>query len=136
VSGAPAATQLHSLAPMAAPMNNMVSHISNPAAEIDPKNVATVQLGDNKFSFDRTTVDDPPAKHFSEDIEGLFEQWNNLSLLIVNGHGIPIKYWPKFYQAKKGFKSGAWKAIRVEWGNWKVIPFVVFNLLFAYSLAF
>jgi len=69
VSCVPAATQLHAPAPMAALTNNVVSHISNPAAEIDPKNVATVQLGDNKFSFDRTTVDDPPAKHFSEDIE-------------------------------------------------------------------
>jgi len=124
------ATQLHAPAPMVL-TNNVISCISNqitlPAAAIDPKNMVIVQLGDSEFSFDQTMVDDPPAKHFSEDIEGLFEQWNNSSLLIVNGHRIPIKYWPEFYQAKKGFKSGAWKAIRVEWGNWKVILFIVFN---------
>jgi hypothetical protein len=134
MSCAPPVTQLQLHAPAPTVLtNNMISHISNqvalPAAAIDPKNVVTVQLGDRKFSFDRTMVDDPPAKHFSEDIEGLFEHWNNSSLLVVNGHGIPIKYWPEFYQAKKGFKSGAWKAIRVEWGNWKVSLFVVSNLL-------
>jgi hypothetical protein len=36
-----------------------------------------------------TTV---PAKDFSEDINGLFEQWNNSDLLVVDGHSIPIKY--------------------------------------------
>ena len=92
-----------------------------PASAIDPEKVVTVMLGDEEFAFDRTTVNDPPAKHFSEDIDGLFEQWNNSDLLVVNGRSIPIKYWPQFYQAKKGIKSGAWKAIRVEWGNWKVL---------------
>jgi hypothetical protein len=102
--------------------NVPVLPISNPAMlseAIDPKKLATVKLGDEEFAFDRTKVADPPAKHFSEDINGLFEQWHSSNLLVVNGHGIPIKYWPHFYQAKRGFKLGVWKAIRVEWGNWK-----------------
>jgi hypothetical protein len=94
------------------------------AAAIDPKNLAVVKLGDEEFACDRTQISDPPAKHFSNNISGLFQQWHQSEYLVVNGRGIPIKYWPEFYQAKKGFKSGAWKAIRVEWGNWKVSVYV------------
>jgi len=94
-----------------------------PVASINPERLATVQLGNEEFIVDRTLVPDPPAKHFSSNIPGLFEEWHQSNSLVVNGHGIPIKYWPEFYQAKKGFKSGAWKAIRVEWGNWKVSHF-------------
>jgi hypothetical protein len=116
-------TELH--APVLATISTVPisSHIALPvpASAIDPEKVVTVMLGDEGFAFDQTTVNDPPAKHFSEDIDGLFEQWNNSDLLVVNGRSIPIKNWPQFYQAKKGIKSGAWKAIRVEWGNWKVL---------------
>jgi len=104
------------------PVSCISSRVTQPATAINLKNVATVKLGNDEFMFDRTAVADPPAKHFSDDIDGLFEHWNGSDLLVVNGRGIPIKYWPQFYQAKKGFKSGAWKAIRVEWGNWKVSP--------------
>jgi len=124
-SRTPAESQSHVPASAAIPnlpVSCISGHVTLPAAAIDSKDVATVKLGDEEFVFDRTTVADPPAKHFSDDIDGLFEQWNNSNLLVVNGRGIPIKYWPQFYQAKKGFKSGAWKAIRVEWGNWKVSP--------------
>jgi len=115
-------TKLHAHVPAAISTVPISTHIAQPVpAPIDPEKVATVMLGDEEFAFDRTAVDDPPAKHFSEDIDGLFKQWNDSNLLVVNGRGIPIKYWPQFYQAKKGIKSGAWKAIRVEWGNWKVM---------------
>jgi hypothetical protein len=83
--------------------------------------LAVVKLGGEDFAIDRTSVPDPPAMHFSNDISGLFQHWNSSDCLVVNGRGIPIKYWPEFYQAKRGFKAGAWKAIRVEWGNWKVM---------------
>lgn len=111
--------QLMSLhVPTAAPGSDHLFTL--PTASINPERLAIVKLGDEKFSVDRSQIPDPPAKHFSNDLAGLFEQWHCSNSLVVNGRGIPIKYWPEFYQAKKGFKSGAWKAIRVEWGNWKV----------------
>jgi len=103
------------------PISNITNQsITLPAAAIDPKHLAVVKLGDEEFACDRTQVNDPPARHFSDNISGLFEHWHCSDYLVVNGRGIPIKYWPEFYKAKKGFKAGAWKAIRVEWGNWKV----------------
>jgi hypothetical protein len=96
------------------------TRLTLPAVAIDPKNLAIVKLGEEEFACDRTTVPDPPARHFSNNISGLFEHWHCSDHLIVNGRGIPLKYWPEFYRAKKGFKAGAWKAICVEWGNWKV----------------
>jgi hypothetical protein len=103
------------------PVSNLTNQsITLPAAAIDPKHLAIVKLGDEEFACDRTQVNDPPARHFSDNISGLFEHWHHSDYLVVNGRGIPIKYWPEFYKAKKGFKAGAWKAICVEWGNWKV----------------
>ena len=101
------------------PISN-IANITLPAAAIDPKHLAIVKLGDEEFACDRTQINDPPARHFSDNISGLFEHWHCSDYLVVNGRGIPIKYWPEFYKAKKGFKAGTWKAIRVEWGNWKV----------------
>lgn len=106
-----------SIANISCPSDQTVTLV---AAEINPKNLAIIKLGDEEFACDRTQISDPPAKHFSNNISELFQQWHQSEYLVVNGRGIPIKYWPEFYQAKKGFKSGAWKAIRVEWGNWKV----------------
>jgi hypothetical protein len=60
-------------------------------------------------------------------VESMGSPWKPVGDCKVQG--IPIKYWPELYQAKKGFKSGAWKAIRVKWGNWKVILSIFFNLL-------
>ena len=103
------------------PVSNVTNQsIMLPAAAIDPKHLVIVKLGDEEFACDHTQVNDPPMRHFSNNISGLFEHWHCSDYLVVNGRGIPIKYWPEFYKAKKGFKAGAWKAIRVEWGNWKV----------------
>jgi hypothetical protein len=120
-----ALTATDSRIPMVTAAGSPISNIANrgitlPAAAIDPKHLAIVKLGDEEFICDRTQVNDPPARHFSDNISGLFEHWHHSDYLVVNGRGIPIKYWPEFYKAKKGFKAGTWKAIRVEWGNWKV----------------
>ena len=79
------------------------TRLTLPAVAIDPKNLALVKLGEEEFACDRTTVPDPPARHFSNNISGLFEHWHCSDHLIVNGRGIPLKYWPEFYRAKKGF---------------------------------
>ncbi|KAH7907201.1 hypothetical protein BJ138DRAFT_987513, partial [Hygrophoropsis aurantiaca] len=63
----------------------------------------------------------PPRLHFSQDISGLFSEWESSDLLVVNGRKIPVKYWGQFYKKTKGAKVTAWSTIRNEWGNWKFI---------------
>jgi hypothetical protein len=65
-------------------------------------------------------VPSPPTVHLSKDINRLCEEWEESNLLVVNGHGIPVKYWGEFYKKGKGVKTAAWDVLRVEWGNWKV----------------
>lgn len=93
---------------------------STPAAEIFPGHLAVLKLGDEELAVDQTTVPDPPAITFSQDLSALFTEWHCSDKLVVNGRGIPIKYWPLFYHSKHGIKRGAWKALRTVWGNWKV----------------
>ena len=89
---------------------------SIPSAE----NLGIAQLGSEQFSYDKTTVPSPPVIHLSQDINRLCREWEESHLLVVNGHGIPVKYWGEFYKRGKGVKATAWDALRVEWGNWKV----------------
>ncbi|KAF9232543.1 hypothetical protein BU15DRAFT_37546, partial [Melanogaster broomeanus] len=76
---------------------------------------------DESFAFDTSKVPDPPTVHLSKDIDRLCREWHASSLLVVDGHEIPVKYWPEFYKKASGAKPHAWQALRVEWGNWKYI---------------
>lgn len=80
----------------------------------------TIKLGEDDFTFDRTSVPDPPAIHFSENLTQLFAHWHCSDLLKINGRGIPIKYWSLIYQSKHGDKVGAWAKLRGPWGIYKV----------------
>ncbi|KAG1747414.1 hypothetical protein EDB19DRAFT_1949199 [Suillus lakei] len=94
---------------------------SLPPEVIPPENLGIAHLGQEQFSYDRTTVPSPPTVHLSKDINWLCEEWEESNLLVVNGRGIPVKYWGEFYKKGKGVKTAAWDALRVEWGNWKFI---------------
>ena len=72
------------------------------------------------FAFDVRHVPDPPAINFSNDVDRLFHEWETSTLLIVNGHGIPIKHWGQFYKKAVGAKPTAWDALKTKWGKWKV----------------
>lgn len=102
-----------------------------PAAVINPDHLAYAQLGEEQLAYDRTTVPDPPTMHFSADIPALFVHWNVSDLFVVNGRGIPIKFWPEFFKKKKHIKQSAWDLTRTVWGNWKVR----FDKYFSRSLA-
>ncbi|KAJ7633797.1 hypothetical protein DFH06DRAFT_1336887 [Mycena polygramma] len=104
---------------------NVPSSTFVPAEAIDPEKLMVVVLeNDEEFSFDVTRVPNPPNIHFSGDIPRLFREWEDSKLLMVNGRGIAIKYWPLFYKRRKqaaSQKNGAWDKIRTEWGNWKFL---------------
>ena len=87
---------------------------------IPDENVGTTRLDNEVFLFDKTKVPDPPTIHLSKDIDRLCREWEDSTLLVVNGRSIPVKYWPEFYKKGKGAKTSVWQALRVEWGNWKV----------------
>ncbi|TDL16528.1 hypothetical protein BD410DRAFT_795296 [Rickenella mellea] len=87
----------------------------------DPSNMRTVHLGHEEFRYNVTKVPDPPATHFSDNIDGLFKNWHESKLLIVNGRGIAVKFWPEFYMRSKGSRTHAWDALKGEWGKWKYI---------------
>jgi hypothetical protein len=91
-----------------------------PPEIIPPENLGIAHLGQEKFLYDRTTVPSPPTIHLSKDINWLCEEWEESNLLVVNGCGIPVKYWGEFYKKGKGVRMAAWDALQVEWGNWKV----------------
>ena len=91
-----------------------------PREPLPPKKLGIAHLGSERFSYDKTTVPSPLTIHLSQDISRLCREWEASNLLVVNGRGIPVKYWGEFYKRGKGVKTSAWDALRVEWGNWKV----------------
>ncbi|KAG1749365.1 hypothetical protein EDB19DRAFT_1825584 [Suillus lakei] len=106
--------------------HNVQSHtqaksVPLPPEIIPPENLGIAHLGQEQFLYDRTTVPSPPTVHLSKDINQLCEEWEKSNLLVVNGCGIPVKYWGEFYKKGKGVKTAAWDALQVEWGNWKFI---------------
>lgn len=102
---------------LAQPDLNTDSSSAIPATETEASlmNLTTIKLGDNDFTFDRSTVPDPPAVYFSDNLTRLFEHWYCSDLLQINGLGIPVKHWQEIYR-----KTGAWATLRTAWGNYKV----------------
>lgn len=96
------------------------AQVPPPQEVIPPENLGVAQLGSEQFSYNKAAVPSPPTMHLSGDISRLCREWEESNLLVVNGRGIPIKYWGEFYKKGKGIKTTAWDALRVEWGNWKV----------------
>ncbi|KAF7983639.1 hypothetical protein HWV62_20582 [Athelia sp. TMB] len=101
---------------LAQPIINTDSFSAIPATEASLMNLTTIKLGDNDFTFDRSTVPDPPAVYFSDNLARLFEHWYSSDLLKINGLGIPVKHWQVIYR-----KTGAWATLRTAWGNYKLL---------------
>ncbi|KAG2091252.1 hypothetical protein BD769DRAFT_1371314, partial [Suillus cothurnatus] len=53
----------------------------------------------------------PPTIHLSKDINWLCEEWEESNLLVVNGRGIPVKYWGEFYKKGKDVRTAVWDAL-------------------------
>ncbi|KAG1769743.1 hypothetical protein EV702DRAFT_953770, partial [Suillus placidus] len=71
--------------------------------------------------FDKTTVMPPPAVRFSTVISAPFREWHQSTYLVVNGRGIPVKFWGDVYKKCTGQNSKAWALRKVQWGLWKFI---------------
>lgn len=112
------------LIPAAAPTAPLLDTAAHtvPREEIPAANLGIARLGNEDFAYDKSQLRGPPLIHFSRDIEQLCREWESSDLLVVNGRGIPIKYWGEFFKkSKTRGRNSAWDSIKVEWGNWKFI---------------
>ncbi len=91
-----------------------------PRAAIPPEYLLIFDLDGEELAFDKRQVPDPPKLTFADNIPGLFREWHESTILTVNGRGIAIKHWDRFYKKRARVKDFAWEKARVEWGNWKV----------------
>jgi hypothetical protein len=92
-----------------------------PREKIPAANLAIARLGDEDFAYDKSKLQGPPLIHLSKDIQQLCQEWESSKLLVVNGRGIPVKFWGEFFKkSKTRMEFSAWDSIKVEWGNWKV----------------
>ncbi|KAG1877245.1 hypothetical protein F4604DRAFT_1924320 [Suillus subluteus] len=116
-----ASMQLSSAARPFKTPTSMTETAAVPMQSIPPSNLAVLQLDDGELAFDKTTVMPPPAVRFSTDISALFREWHHSTYLVVNGRGIPIKFWGDVYKKCTGQNSKAWALRKVQWGQWKFI---------------
>lgn len=86
----------------------------------------SVRIGDEDFSFDPASVPDVPTVSYSQKLDDLFKHWDTIldkrdAYLVVEGRGIPVKYWPEFYNKRKGMTNpSSWDAKKGQWGKWRV----------------
>ncbi|KAK7691374.1 hypothetical protein QCA50_004773 [Cerrena zonata] len=97
--------------------------IPNPTGTaVNSKTHLVVYFDNEEVVLKKTDIPpEPPALHFSNNIDGLLREWHQSQRLVIGGQGIPIKYWDLIYKAKASARPSVWKAIRAEWGNWKFI---------------
>lgn len=87
----------------------------------------TVRMGHEEFSVDPMSVPDVPNINYSQKLDELFKHWESTELgahLVIGGRGIPVKYWPEFYNKRKGMtKESSWDKRKGQWGKWRVRKF-------------
>lgn len=110
---------------LASSHDDQMASISVTTPTATPKDASphlrTVNLDGENFTYDQMKLPPPPGIHFSDDISGLFTEWNDSQLLIVEGRGIAIKYWRLFYNERESSSEGTWSSsVRNEWGKWRV----------------
>ncbi|KAI0779054.1 hypothetical protein BD413DRAFT_513918 [Trametes elegans] len=88
---------------------------------IPAENLLIFDIDGESLAFDKTKVPNPPPINFSDDIPRLFREWNHSTLLVVNGKGISVKHWGRFYKKRAHIKDHAWELLRVRWGTWKFL---------------
>ncbi|PBK62316.1 hypothetical protein ARMSODRAFT_1024925 [Armillaria solidipes] len=114
--GMPEADESRADAPTASP--------TIPAEAVDsPESdgMKTVFLDELAVTFDPAKVPSIPAVSFADDIAGLARNWHSSNLLVLGGHGIPIKHWDKIYKARFNIKKNAWKSFRSTYSDWHVL---------------
>ncbi|KAL7282612.1 hypothetical protein ACG7TL_004084 [Trametes sanguinea] len=84
-------------------------------------NLRFFEIDGEVLQFDPATVPNPPTINFSDDLSRLFREWHHSTLLVINGRGIGVKHWERFYKKRANIKQHAWEVLRVRWGTWKFL---------------
>ncbi|KAG1782527.1 hypothetical protein EV702DRAFT_961133 [Suillus placidus] len=85
-----------------------------------------LRLGDGTtVSFTVSSIPDPVAVTFIQNIPRLNAMWDDVSLhwegksiLCIEGRPIPLVYWPKIYHYGKEHQ---WQGTKARWTDWRVI---------------
>ncbi|KIK83355.1 hypothetical protein PAXRUDRAFT_704206 [Paxillus rubicundulus Ve08.2h10] len=77
------------LSPMLSRPYPTSSQLPIPRQSIPEEHLGIAYLSNTELTYDRRHVPNPPAIHFSQDIDRPCREWESLTLLTVNGHGIP-----------------------------------------------
>ncbi len=101
-------------------MPSLPTEVTDSLNSRESDNMKTVFLDDLAVTFDPAKVPSIPAISFADDIPGLAKNWHSSNLLVLGGHGIPIKHWDKIYKARFNIKKNAWKSFRSTYSNWQV----------------
>ncbi|KAF7791346.1 hypothetical protein EIP86_002360 [Pleurotus ostreatoroseus] len=117
----------HNISEASAPSTSGINTEYIPRSVIPARNLEVLVLPDGReIAYDKTItceIQDPPARHFSQRLSDLFNEWEASHLVRLNGQGVPVKYWAYLYNTRKSklAKTGQWRVISNEWRNWKMI---------------
>jgi hypothetical protein len=67
--------------------------------------------------FTALDISDPPYLKYSDNMEGLIQDWEDSSYITIQGTPIPLKYWSQVF---RWAKPKAWDVLKDNWSNWKV----------------
>jgi hypothetical protein len=77
--------------------------------------------GSNKpLRFTETDIPMPPFLRYGSKMDQLITDWNDSSHIHINDVPIPLRYWSQVYRWNR---PDAWKVLKNEWHNWRVLPF-------------
>jgi len=112
-----------------APDSPRVENLMAPSSDTEFTHAADetryLKLGDGtEVSFAVSSIPDPIAVTFTQDIPRLNAMWDDTSphwggesVLMMEGHPIPIVYWPDVYRYGK---CGQWRGTKSRWTDWRV----------------
>ncbi|KAI0702877.1 hypothetical protein BC835DRAFT_1410906 [Cytidiella melzeri] len=103
---------------------SVVQAVAVPAEHIPEKHRGVFSIDGSAITFDKgVPICNLPSVHFLQRIPDLFHHWNKSNLVMLNGHGVPVKHWDRLYKVRGAgvAQSSQWANARAEWANWKYI---------------
>ena len=81
------------------------------------KRKLTLDNSSSPLVFTALDISDPPHLKYANNLDGLLQDWEDSSYLIIKGVSISLKYWSQVF---RWAKPEAWSVLKCQWSNWKV----------------
>ena len=81
------------------------------------KRKLTLDNSSSSLVFTARDISDPPHLKYANNLDGLLQDWEDSSYLIIKGVSISLKYWSQVF---RWAKPEAWSVLKCQWSNWKV----------------